>query len=366
MIALGRIYRRPLVAILIFLVFVYYKLSTGFAVSPHGVFPRPRFTPGVSKSADHEYTRTLVIARTSSEDVSWIEKELGSSPSFQTAIYTVDAPIPPFTVPKNKGREVMPYLTYIITHYQNLSDVTIFMHASPVAWHNNDLLDGSSPVMLRALSSHKVVRDGYFNLRCHQSPGCSDQVHHLGAEFGIENPKLAAFAMAWTEILPATPMPKVLRQPCCSQFAVSRERIRALPLEQYGFFQDWVLATELTDALSGRVWEYLWQYIWTGQPELCPEVHLCYCDGFGLCFGGEEQYKAYITLGREKGNLERVIEDDKKIGNEEAQKLVQAPKRIVELNAKMKEVKEEAFERGKNPKKRAAEAGRLLKDGDGY
>ncbi|KAF2812491.1 uncharacterized protein BDZ99DRAFT_439666 [Mytilinidion resinicola] len=366
MIGLGHIHRRALVAILIALVFIYYRVSTRAAINPPGVFPKPQYTPGASKSVDYEHTRTLVIARTSSEDVSWIEEELGSSSSLQTAIYTVDSPIPPFTVPKNKGREVMPYLTYIITHYHNLSDVTIFMHASPVAWHNNDLLDDSSPMMLRALSSHKVVRDGYFNLRCHQSPGCSDQVHHLGAEFGLENPKLAAFATAWSELLPARPMPKVLRQPCCSQFAVSRERIQALLLEQYEFFRDWVLATELTDALSGRVWEYLWQYIWTGQPELCPEVHICYCDGFRLCFGGEEQYKEYISLGREKGNLERVIEDDKRIGNQEAQKLVQAPKRIVELNAKMTKVKEEAFERGRDPKKRAAEVGRPWKEGDGY
>jgi hypothetical protein len=296
--------------------------------------------------------------------VSWIQEDFGSS--LETAIYTVDEPTPPFTVPANKGHEVMPYLTYVITNYHNLSDVTIFMHATADGWHNNDLLEGSSPAMLRALSSRKVIRDGYFNLRCHLSPGCSDQVHQLSEEAAIENPKLAAFTTAWRELFPTEAMPAMLRAPCCSQFAVSRERIRELPLKQYEFFRDWVLETKIEDSQLGRIWEYLWQYVWTGQSEVCPKAHHCYCDGFGLCFGGAEQYDAYVGLRREKGALEELVDKERNPGNEKDGRMLRAQEKIDKLTAKMKKLKEEAFKRGGSPENRAVEMGREWKAGDGF
>ena len=76
------------------------------------------------KPAGSTYTRTLVTARITEEDVDWIEEQLGSEPLLETAVYTVDVPTSPYIIPQNKGHEVMPYLTYIITHYYSLSDVT--------------------------------------------------------------------------------------------------------------------------------------------------------------------------------------------------------------------------------------------------
>ena len=35
-------------------------------------------------------------------------------------LYVTDNPSAPLTVPKNKGREAMVYLTHIINHYSNL------------------------------------------------------------------------------------------------------------------------------------------------------------------------------------------------------------------------------------------------------
>jgi Protein of unknown function (DUF3431) len=64
--------------------------------------------------------------------VDWIEEQRGSEPLLETAVYAVDTPTSPYIVPQNKGYEVMPYPTYIITHYYNLSDVTLFMHAHVV------------------------------------------------------------------------------------------------------------------------------------------------------------------------------------------------------------------------------------------
>lgn len=52
----------------------------------------------------------LVIASLTSENTSWYHE---SFPQWQKKIYIVDNPGAPLTVPKNKGREAMVYLTYV-------------------------------------------------------------------------------------------------------------------------------------------------------------------------------------------------------------------------------------------------------------
>ena len=56
-------------------------------------------------------------------------------------------------------------------------------------------------------------------------------------------------------------MPEHVGQPCCAQFAVSREQITKRSLEEYVSYRQWVLDTELDDEKSGRVMEYLWHVI---------------------------------------------------------------------------------------------------------
>ena len=111
------------------------------------------------------FTRALVIPKLAEEDTEWVERFLADDTLLTHAIYTVDDPNAPLTVPQNKGHEVMVYLTYIIDHYYNLSDVTMFMHSHQIAWHNNDLMDSDAVTMIRRLSSQKVMRDGYVNMR---------------------------------------------------------------------------------------------------------------------------------------------------------------------------------------------------------
>ena len=326
------------------------------------------------KPVGSNYTRTLVIARITEEDVGWIEEQLGSEPLLETAVYTVDAPTSPYIVPQNKGHEVMPYLTYIITHYYNLSDVTLFMHAHAVAWHNNDLLDSSAAQIVRALSLPKVVRDGYFNLRCHQGPGCPHHIYPFEEDDAVNKPEIVIFRRSWEELFPGEEVPKVVSQPCCAQLALSRERIRVLSLEQYEFFRDWLLKTPLEDELSGRVWEYVWQYIWAGVAEFCPKEHTCYCDGYGICFGGKEQYTQFIDKRRTVRDLQKEVEEilgaedwvEGTLDKDKDDKLRTIKKKIQEIEEEMDGLRKEAIERGKDPKSRALESGREFKEGDGF
>jgi Protein of unknown function (DUF3431) len=229
--------------------------------------PSATYQPGTPNPPGQSYTRTLVVARTANESVLWLtnDYDLNHDPSLTLAIYTVDNPQSMPSVPMNKGHEVMPYLTHIITNYDNLTDITIFIHGHRWTWHNNDLLNSDAKLMVQSLSSEKVIRDGYMNLRCHLDPGCPDHIHPSnpsGEEMDTLNrPEEAIVGKAWLELFPAEKKegpPKVLSQPCCGQFVLSRERIRMLPLERYVFFREWLFDTHLEDKLSGRVWEYVW------------------------------------------------------------------------------------------------------------
>ena len=345
---------------------------------------RPSFEAGRAMPAAYNYTRTLVMPKMNNEDIGWVQEQL-SDLSMKYATYIADDPHAPLHPPKNKGHEVMIYLTYIVDHYDELSDITIFMHAHRWSWHNNDLQNNDAAQMLRDLNPAHVQRLGYFNMRCHWNPGCPEWMHPGVTEEDINKQEETLLAKCWSELFPGEKVPEVLGQPCCGQFALSKERIRAIPLSRFVLYRDWLLRTQLSDYLSGRVWEYLWQVVFTGQDEWCPIQNVCYCEGYGMCFGGEKEYdkwfevryhrqqkEADLALWNEKAKL---IVDAKSAGRLDEMTDLEVPelgkdewlmKEVDDLQAVMEKMKLEALQRGKDPALRAKEAGRQWKDGDGY
>ncbi|KAI9886179.1 MAG: E3 ubiquitin-protein ligase hrd1 [Watsoniomyces obsoletus] len=266
------------------------------------------FAPGVTKpgGAFANYTRTLVITRTQSENVTWLSEEL---PDLPTAIYVADDPTAPLHPPLNKGHEVMNYLTYIIDHYDNLPEVIMFMHAHRYSYHNNEIQELDAVRMLRDLNPARVIREGYMNLRCGWGPwGCPAYLRPTSST--PDKYRLQEIIVAqWPLLFPYDDIPDILAQPCCAQFAVSRQRIHAIPRTRFVFYRDWLLRTDLTDYYSGRIWEYLWQYIFTGKGEVCPEEWKCYCDGFGWCFGGKRGYDDWVGLNLKRMDAERQLKE---------------------------------------------------------
>ncbi|RYP81642.1 hypothetical protein DL770_005850 [Monosporascus sp. CRB-9-2] len=211
----------------------------------------------------------LVVASTKQEDTSWIQKYL---PDWYTYKYVVDDPTAPFTVPKNKGREAMVYLTHIIDNYSDLPPKRcvpnrpltltslIFIHASRFAWHNDDPDYDALPTLGNLRISH-LQEVGYANLRCVWVIGCPAEIRPIEDE-GHENAGVPStkgiFKQAWHELLPEMPVPEVVAVSCCSQFGVTRETIRSRPVEDYIRFRNWLLETPLEDSLSGRVLEFSW------------------------------------------------------------------------------------------------------------
>ncbi|KAJ5626108.1 hypothetical protein N7510_002417 [Penicillium lagena] len=343
--------------------------------------PHPHFEPGVPKPPGQEYSKVIVAPRTKYEDTSWMEEEL---PEYGTAVYWVDDPTAELHVPKNKGHEVMVYLTYIIDNYDDLPDIAVFVHAHQNAWHNDPIFKGDAVEMLKRLNPARVIREGYMNTRCGFGPGCPDWMHPGALVEDGNKQEEVLMARAWAEIFPDDPVPSVLSQPCCAQFAVSGERIRAIPRSRFIFYRDWLLQTDFSDYIAGRVWEYMWQYVFTGKPVLCVDEHICMCDGYGFCFGSDDGFRAYQDLEKEVAGLaDRVmnleflqnefdiaeenhdLDDSMPVDPPETQE--PGVYRLHEKKQKeLNDMWNAAIERGKNPKYRALEAGRPWKEGDGF
>ena len=279
----------------------------------------------------------------------------------------------------------MIYLTYIIDHYDDLPEILLFMHAHRWTHHNNDLLDYDAPQMIKRLSNAYVKRQGYVNMRCHWSPGCPEWLHPDSEEQTLGKQEEAVLSECWSELFPLDPIPKTLSQPCCAQFALSHDRIHSIPRNQFIFFRDWILRTPLSDYISGRIWEYSWQYLFTGQSVSCPAEHLCYCDGFGVCFGGAAEYTSYEDMRQTKLDYEAQIKDLRQqqvlqreiaesLGSANASSVEQAESDKLsylyeQVNALDKELaarRKDAIARGDDPRKRAEECGRQWQEGDGF
>ena len=329
----------------------------------------PEYLPGTTKPADVPYTRTMVMARMSSEDISWLDSvDLGST---QKAIYVVDDPSlsPNYIIPKNKGHEAMVYLTYIIDHYDNLTDTNIFVHAHRYTWHNNDLLDSDTSKMIIHLSDAHVQRLGYFNLRCHEEPGCPDWLHLDRPDSELDTFRKMeekSFSLdVWHQLHPGVTPPHAISQPCCAQFAVSKDRIRQNPKSEYIRYRDWILSTSLEDIYSGRVMEYSWQTLFTGEAEVCPDMAKCYCDGYGVCFGGKREFDTWFSTRNDTRNWQKDADEMSMDPSEEVE-VKDMRERIAKTERELEVLKKEAFERGMDPKERAKEVGRVWKEGDGF
>jgi hypothetical protein len=267
-------------------------------------------------------------------------------------------------------------LTYIIDHYQDLPDVAIFMHSHRFSWHQLAIFDYDAVETVRHLSSSRVIREGYMNLRCEWDPGCPDGIRLNDPDpesVHVEGPYVA---QAWGELFPHASLPDALAQPCCAQFAVSRESILRTPIEEYLSYRDWLIKTNFDDMISGRVFEYVWQYIFVKHAVFCPETYTCYCEGFGMCFEDRQELADWSELRLEADAKEIELEEwhsqashakldgYRKMGDlteieslelkiPAAAAAYQLKVELEQLKTVMQEGRRKAIERGKDPASRA-------------
>lgn len=225
--------------------------------------------------------KELVVASMAGDDTTWLEEFFDT---WKRNVYVVNNASAPLTVPRNKGREAMPFLTYIIDRYNTLPDVSIFIHSLRYQWHNEDPMYDGVPVLKRLRLQH-VQERGFVALRCSWTMGCPSELHPLRPTTKTDDRSQneAAYAAAFQHLLPGETVPESVGAHCSSQFAVSRERILERPKQQYEKIRTWILETTLDDQISGRVIEYMWHIIF-GMPAVdCQDAGECFCQTFGLC-----------------------------------------------------------------------------------
>lgn len=186
---------------------------------------------------------------------------------FTPFIFTTEkTPEPGLLVPPTRrGRETPAYLSYIIEFYDHLPEYSLFIHAYPEQWHN-DISGPWTHNTLRNIRYEAIDINGFVNLRCSLTPGCPASVFPLSpSQSDIEVHDIRAyFAQAYQEIFNVTrdKVPGEIGNVCCGQFAVTRDRIRARPKEDYQRVLDWAATTELANDFGvGWVMEKLWHII---------------------------------------------------------------------------------------------------------
>lgn len=149
------------------------------------------------------YSRTVVVPRMEEDDITWISNEI---PRLDVSIFVANNPSAESHPPKNKGHEVMIYLTYLIDHYNHLPDIVLFMHAHRWTHHNNPLLGFDASQMISSLNGAHVIREGYVNMRCHWSPGCPEWLRPTVAQDALNKQEQAVLERCWHELFPFDPL----------------------------------------------------------------------------------------------------------------------------------------------------------------
>lgn len=169
----------------------------------------------------------------------------------------------------------MAYLTYVIDYYDDLPSTIAFLHAHRdgflMAWHVDAPLHDNAAAM-RMLQLDFVQQNGYVNLRCNWNPGCKENHRynrHVTEQVwwnifeGTSTPPLNMSSPYEQESLTQQYLrkPDQIAAACCAQFAVSRDQVQRRPRDDYMKIRQWIIDTELNDASSGRVMEFLWHVI---------------------------------------------------------------------------------------------------------
>ncbi|KAF2770865.1 hypothetical protein EJ03DRAFT_269909 [Teratosphaeria nubilosa] len=331
---------------------------------------KPCFKPG-QPEPHKDYRKALIVASIQTDNMTWLDIHLLGMEHY---VYVNDDPDAEYTVPMNKGNEVMTYLTFLIDHYDKLPEIMLFVHAHEATNHNPWLLHTSMPEMAKAISPQRIIREGYLNMHC--------GAWALGdCPAGIRPAQGLPFTerkQAWEELFPQYPIPAILAQSCCAQFAVSRERVLQIPRDDFIRYRQWLLDTDMPDRISGYIWEYLWQFIFKGEHVYCPPQDECYCDGYGVCMS-EKQFKEFNNLyfaslptRDEIDRITRVEKEGIKEDPKYALPKVEQERRenlatvLDETREVMFGMRKAAFERGKDPQVRAAAAHLKWEDGDGF
>ena len=315
--------------------------STLLPSAHHDEAPPGGLSPTSNKSVN------LVIASLEADDIAWTSKL--DIPNLNIVRYISDAAKGQYYPPvPRKGREALIFLTYFYKFYDKLPDISIMIHPHEDPWHIEGVLQQSMLFSLSHLDLDVVGRRQYANLRVDWTQACPawiDTTKTPETAVKQEEPLMHAalvenFGMSDAEV------PKIMAGPCCSQFAVTKEAVLRNPRSQYKRSMDWLVATSLSDYLSGRTWEHMWPVLFKEDAIDCPPEWEVYCVMYHVCFEKRDGPSEYNALWREKEALKEDTEFWREIINPQAG--VRARKRILEIELLLQAEIAVALERGRD------------------
>ena len=185
----------------------------------------PPAPPGRGRTAP---ARAVVLASVEDE-VAWALQQVADLCIIPYAHLDNSTRSRAFEAVPNRGREASVYLRFIIDHYDNLPDATLFLHGhySP-GWHSTNIAE---------IVRHLRWELPYANVNYNPDGGTwvtlEDQegtgLRKLYNDVRDVWPELFAAVSG----VPSLPAGGVLSQHCCAQFLLSRDNIRRHPVAWY-------------------------------------------------------------------------------------------------------------------------------------
>ncbi len=168
----------------------------------------------------------------------------------------------------NIGREAHTYLTYIITHYDNLADFNVFVQGNP--FDHLDPAGEGSVNMLKKMIGDVVDKGVHFKGFAWLRIIC-DQ---LGRPHDLHDERTKGRWSGWgkdipvgevfEKLFPAKAPAEIIARGAAGIFSVTAERIRTRPREFYEYALRLVEADPQDENNTGHAFERLWQFIFNG------------------------------------------------------------------------------------------------------
>jgi len=172
-------------------------------------------------------------------------------------IYSASKPheFEPLSIPKhfarNKGMDASMYLSYIIDHYNELPERTLFVHHHEENWTQ----DYPLPFIINNLNWNAAKYFSIGNRKMYVNPYSS-----------ISNEHQQIIKDNWYIFQGNIEHTENIFFYCGTQFCVHRDLILQYPVTFYKGLLNWVYETPLADYYTGRMFEYYWHYLLTHDP----------------------------------------------------------------------------------------------------
>lgn len=172
----------------------------------------------------------------------------------------------------NKGREVLPYLTYLTEHYDTLPKFVVFIHGHESSSHCEPMMH-----ILRGLRWENIH---FANLNWLGEEGFYTT---LEASSPPSNSTFKWVKLFWADMFRESGrVPERISFHAHSQFVVSRERIRSRKKQFYEKLHTWARDTNYGDQHISAFFQATWHFIFGEEADM-PKQERCHFTTSPLC-----------------------------------------------------------------------------------